>query len=258
MNFRVIESSVSSVSYGTWTETVLAAGQDIDGTDDYFTHPAKNTPNHIVPTDGEFEFNFSASSLADQKNTNYSTGTDTDNFMKLINTSTGTAASYKIHVNESGSSMDGAYYLDIVGKGSYQSFKQQVVYTTKGNDVTSVITTRDSDTTTGVNGKDISVEWDYMNESTIASQEIYIMPGFLSSVDTLPTAATTPITIIHDKTTRQFIGDINITKDSENNPLATGTYTVFVVAKDSTGTVVNLDSNYTLTHLKAKLEITGD
>lgn len=95
----------------------------------------------------------------------------------------------------------------------------------------------------GVDGSDFQVSWTPSISASVYRQEIYILP--LGTVLNLPTH--TPAAAFDDNTTHQWTGNSSLTLDSANPraPLAEGDYTIYVAARDASG------SNYGSTTMTA-------
>ncbi|MEN6392138.1 MAG: S-layer homology domain-containing protein [Syntrophomonas sp.] len=98
----------------------------------------------------------------------------------------------------------------------------------------------------GVDGSDFQVSWTPSVSASVCRQEIYILP--LGTA--LDLSGQTPAASFDDNTSQQWNGTSSLSQDSGNPraPLAVGDYTIYVVAKDASG------SNYSSAAMTAVSE----
>ena len=204
------------MNYGTWSEITLATSTE--------NQEISSTPITYTDQDGDFEITLEAGGSG--------TTLDGTNYKKLLNNGDG---SYRVNINEDGSSMNGRYIVHLIGRSGTPAdgIDQSIAYTSIGNDVTSIITAYDTDNTqAGATLADITVEWEIHDVTDVTKQDIYVLPTGTS----LNVATQSPVATFNDNTTKAWSG--NTTEDSVGSTVVAGDYTVYVVT--DSGSVANL------------------
>lgn len=96
------------------------------------------------------------------------------------------------------------------------------------------VSASDSDSTLGVDGRDVSASWTVSPSANVVSQRLYLLPIGTTLVLT-GLGAHTPVDVIEDKTTAQWTGDELLDNHSAGGPLAVGSYHLWVVAESEDG-----------------------